>query len=128
MRIAGVSTIEEANAFLPGFIKKFNARLAVEPAFLSAVANQDLEAVICIKESRQAKGSVISYYGRKYRLADQKGNIVSLPPRAKIEVLLHLNNSIEAMYQGQSIFPLPIQARTFAKGRSCPCGGNTEEP
>ncbi len=105
MRIAGISTIEEANAFLPGFIEKFNARFAVEPAdpepaFLPAVAKQDLEAIICVKENRQAKGSVISYYGRKYRLADQKGNIVSLPLRAKIEVLLHLDNSIEAMYQG----------------------------
>jgi transposase len=51
MRIAGISTIEEANAFLPGFIEKFNARFAVEPAdpepaFLPAVAKQDLEAIM----------------------------------------------------------------------------------
>jgi hypothetical protein len=32
MRIAGISSLEEANAFLPGFITRFNARFAVEPA------------------------------------------------------------------------------------------------
>ncbi len=61
MRIAGISTIEEANAFLPGFIEKFNAHFAVEPAdpepaFLPAVAKQDLEAIICVKENRQVRG------------------------------------------------------------------------
>lgn len=125
MRIAGVSTIEEANAFLPGFIEKFNARFAVEPAdlepaFLPAVANQDLKAIICVKESRQAKGSVISYYGRKYRLADQKGNIVSLPPRAKIEVLLHLDNSIEAMFQGNRYSLCQFQPAPSPKVEAAP--------
>lgn len=125
MRIAGVSTIEEANAFLPGFIEKFNARFAVEPAdlepaFLPAVANQDLKAIICVKENRQAKGSVISYYGRKYRLADQKGNIVSLPPRAKIEVLLHLDNSIEAMFQGNRYSLCQFQPAPSPKVEAAP--------
>src|SRR5690606_28118945 len=32
MRIAGISTLEEANAFLPAFIDNFNRRFAVEPA------------------------------------------------------------------------------------------------
>ncbi len=105
MRIKGISTIEEANAFLPGFIEKFNARFAVEPAdsepaFIPCRADLDLDSIICVKENRKAMGSVISYHGHKYQLVDKKGNILSLPPRAKIEVLLHLDNSISAMYQG----------------------------
>jgi hypothetical protein len=32
MRAAGISTAEEANAFLPGFIERFNRRFSVEPA------------------------------------------------------------------------------------------------
>jgi hypothetical protein len=104
MRLAGITTIEEANAFLPGFIERFNARFAVdpqdpEPAFLPRMTGRDLETIICIKEDRQAKCSVISYSGRKYKLVDQKGKLASLPPRAKVQVLIHLDDSIEAMYQ-----------------------------
>ncbi|QGP93108.1 hypothetical protein MGLY_25060 [Neomoorella glycerini] len=32
LRLAGISTLEEANAFLPGFIQRFNRRFAVTPA------------------------------------------------------------------------------------------------
>ncbi len=32
MRIEGISSIEEANEFLPGFIEKYNKQFAVEPA------------------------------------------------------------------------------------------------
>ena len=31
LRLAGISSIEAANAFLPGFIERFNARFAVAP-------------------------------------------------------------------------------------------------
>ena len=31
LRLAGIKSIKEANAFLPGFIKRFNARFAVVP-------------------------------------------------------------------------------------------------
>lgn len=32
MRLAGIATMEEANAFLPGFLLRYNAQFAVEPA------------------------------------------------------------------------------------------------
>ena len=32
LRLAGIATVDEANAFLPGFIERFNARFAVSPA------------------------------------------------------------------------------------------------
>jgi len=31
MRLAGIKSLKEANAFLPGFIRQFNARFAVVP-------------------------------------------------------------------------------------------------
>jgi transposase len=37
MRLAGISTLEEANAFLPGFIERYNDRFAVAPACEPAV-------------------------------------------------------------------------------------------
>lgn len=107
LRVADISTAEEANAFLPSFIERFNKRFAVqatdpEPAYISAPTREAIETVLCVKEQRTASnGSVISYRGQTYRLVDKRGRALSLPPRAKIEVLLHLDNSTDALYQGQ---------------------------
>ena len=84
MRIEGISSIEEANEFLPGFIEKYNKQFAVEPAdpesaFAAPMAKGKMESIICLREERTATGSTISYYGQKYQLVDEKGNILSLP-------------------------------------------------
>ncbi len=60
-----------------------------------------MESIICLREERTATGSTISYYGQKYQLLDEKGNILPLPSKAVIQVLRHLDDSIDAMYQGK---------------------------
>lgn len=57
LRLAKVSTIEAANAFLPAFIERFNARFAIAPADpASAYRKLDrrlsLDAILCIKNTR----------------------------------------------------------------------------
>lgn len=107
LRVAGISTMEDANAFLPRFIEQFNTRFAVEaqdpqPAYMPIPSQEEVDTILCVKESRTASnGSTISYRGQIYRLVDHKGRVLSLPPRAKVEVLLHLDNSIDALYMGQ---------------------------
>ena len=106
MRIEGISSIEEANEFLPGFIEKYNKQFAVEPAdpesaFAAPMAKGKMESIICLREERTATGSTISYYGQKYQLVDEKGNILPLPSKSVIQVLRHLDDSIDAMYRGK---------------------------
>lgn len=107
LRVAGISTMEEANSFLPDFIEKFNKRFAVEaadpePAYMKTPGRAVIDTVLCVKEQRTASnGSVISYRNRTYRLADAKGNVLCLPPKAKVEILLHLDGSTDAFYQEQ---------------------------
>lgn len=107
LRVAGISTMEEANKFLPGFIERFNARFAVEaadpePAYRQAPSRDALDTVLCIKEPRiVTNGSVISYGGQLYRLVDGKDRVQALQSSAKVQVLLHLDNSTDALYQGK---------------------------
>lgn len=107
LRLAGISTFEEANAFLPGFIRRFNARFAVapqdpEPAFRPAPPPEILEQILSIQEERKASsGSTISYYGKTYQLVDGQGRTVALSPGSKVAVLRHLDGSISALYQGK---------------------------
>lgn len=106
LRIAGITTMEEANAFLEGFSDRFNARFAVnaqdpKPAYMPAPTQNILDTILCVKQQRTAtNGSLISYQGQLYCLTDAKEHQVLLPPKAKIEVLLHLDNSVDALYQG----------------------------
>lgn len=107
LRVAGISTVEEANLFLPAFIERYNERFAVdaadpELAYMPAISKDAADTILCIKEDRIASnGSVISYRGQTYRLLDHKRRVLSLPPRAKVDVLVHLDGSTDAFYQGQ---------------------------
>jgi len=66
LRVARISTPEEANAFLPGFIERFNARFAVEaadpePAYMPVPTQDTIETILCVNEHQTAfNGSVIS--------------------------------------------------------------------
>lgn len=107
MRIAGISTMDEANAFLPRFIEKFNKRFSVEaansqPAYMPVPTQEILETILCVKTTRTiSNGSTISYGRQTHRLVDKKGDIVSLHPKAKVEILIHRNGSVDCLYQGQ---------------------------
>jgi transposase len=68
MRAAGISTIEQANAFLPEFIERFNRRFGVEPvdpspAWVEA-GDIDLDYYFSMRESRVVRNDhTISWLG-----------------------------------------------------------------
>lgn len=107
MRLAGISTPEEANAFLPGFIRRFNQRFAVEPAdpypaYSPSPPPELLERTICLKDERKAStGSVISFSNHSYQLIDDRGKVVPLRAKSEVTVLTHLDGSISALYDGK---------------------------
>lgn len=106
LRIANVSTPEEANRFLPGFIDRFNRRFAVEPtdptsAFLPSPSRQDLTTILSFKETRKASaGSTISYFNHTYQLIDSRG-VVPLRNRANVTVITKLDGTLCAIYEGK---------------------------
>ena len=106
LRLAGISTIEDANAFLPGFISRFNERFAVEPAdpqsaFRSSPSPDVLDQIICVKEPRKASaGSTIAFSHRTYQLITNNGLVAPLRPRGTVYVLTHLDGSHSALYEG----------------------------
>lgn len=117
LRLHNICSIDEANAFLPGFIDRFNRRFAVEPAdpvsaFAPAPTKDVLNRIIAYRDERRAtKGSTISYLGRTYQLIDARGQAVALTPRSKVVVLTHLDGSISAVnqnkYYGLRVFNPP---------------------
>lgn len=119
LRVAGISSLEQANRFLPRFIRKFNARFAVQPAdpstaFRPCPQPEALHRILTRREARQAsQGSTISYCGHTYQLIDSRGRVVPLLPKSQVLVLTHLDYSHSALYNGRlySLQELPSPAR-----------------
>jgi transposase len=60
LRLAGITTLEAANAFLPGFIERYNARFAKAPqdpaaAWVPLPADLDLNYYFAIRETRKVR-------------------------------------------------------------------------
>lgn len=137
MRMAGISSLEEANAFLPGFISRYNARFAVAPAqpesaFRPAPPPEVLDRIICWKERRKASnGSTISYGGRTYQIVNQKAAVIALKPRSQVEILFHLDGRVDALHEGklyglkELAGPLPARQRPTKKS---PANQTTYKP
>lgn len=106
MRLANITTLEQANAFLPRFIARFNRRFAVEPqdpanAFGPSPPSKALRAILALHISRKAShGSTVSYANTCYRLLDARGRMVALPPMAPVDVLIGLDGALSALYAG----------------------------
>jgi len=98
MRLAGISTIDEANAFVQnGYIEKHNKKFAVvatEPGDAHRpVVGFDLNNVFCIKEERSLmQDFTISYNTRQLQLLKQQKTIIR--PKDKIRVHEHLEGHI----------------------------------
>ena len=111
LRLASISTLEEANSFLGGFIHRFNEEFSVrppvpEPAYNPVPNVSRLRTIICFKEQRRASnGSTISYHSQTYQMVDSKGAVVPLPPKSTIYVLSLLDGSSRAIYQ-ENIYQL----------------------
>jgi hypothetical protein len=78
LRLAGISTIEVANAFLPAFVQTYNARFAKPLArdrdlHRSMAGMNDLDDVLCWREQRSVSRQLVVNYNRmKFMLRPDK--------------------------------------------------------
>lgn len=110
--IAGITTIQEANAFLAAFIDKYNEKFAVEPrdlqsAFRKLEDDINPDHILCIKETRQVDhGSTFSYGSVYYRVI-RNGKTVPMIPKAKVTVLKSSQFGLKVQYSG-SIYDVEV--------------------
>jgi len=105
LRLAGIKSLGEANAFLPGFIKRFNAHFAVVPrepqsAYRPLGEDINLDYILCRKETRKAcPGSIFSFGGQIYQVI-KNTLVVAIPNKAAITVLTSPRFGMRAEYKG----------------------------
>lgn len=110
MRLAGITTMEEGNRFLGGYLPIYNRRFAVRPAQAADLhrpipAGLDLKGVLCIKTERTLRNDFTVAHDRKlYQIQD---NIRA----QRVMVEERLDGSVRITHQGQWLRYREIAAR-----------------
>ena len=92
-KLAGISTVDQANEFLADYISLFNAKFSVEPenaesAFRSLSPNLKIDSVLCVKLTRSVDaGGVFSFYNRQFKIITSP-DLPLLTNKAKVSVLV----------------------------------------
>lgn len=107
LRLAGVTTIAEANAALPGLLKRHNARFRQKPAepgsaYRRFPAGKRHNDIFCFRYWRTvSRDNVVSLEGRAIPIPPGPGR--RSYARARVEVREHLDSSASVHYQGARI-------------------------
>lgn len=120
LRLANISNIEQANAFLPQFIERFNQRFAKPPRKPENLhrpvhhSSEELEAILSIQTKRKlSKNLTISLqniefqlkdYGKGYRLRNKE-----------VTICQHFNGEISLYCEGKR-----LSYQRFEKGQKAP--------
>jgi len=107
LRLANISSIEDANKFLSQFIKQFNLKFSRPPknsqsAWRPLPHNLNLDSILCLKETRTVKSdNTISLHGTTLQIPPNP-NIKSFA-KAKVHTHQLINGQINIFYHDQLI-------------------------
>jgi transposase len=109
LRLAGVSSIAEANHVLEAFLPRFNERFGVPAAQPGSAYRQDpgldVETVLCVKERRKvAKDNTLRYHGKTLQLFPDAER--ASYARTRVEVQERLDGHLLVSYRGKLLTPV----------------------
>ncbi len=114
MRLKGIKTKEEANQYLPGFLKQINARYTVpaqqaDTVFRLSPRARELDRILCLKETRVVNSDhTLSYEGLIIQLP--RSTKYASIAKQRVEVLQLKDGSVEVVYKKQVIQRLTEKA------------------
>ena len=111
LRLAGASTIEQANKVLWNFLPRYNQRFGVTPSQLGSAYRQlppgvCLDSVLCFKYLRTvANDNTVRFNGATIQILPD--DLRASYARAKVEVQKRLDGSIVVAYRGRTLAAEP---------------------
>ena len=124
LRLANISSIEGANAFLQdGFIEDYNRRFSLEPLeaanyHRALSAEKPLEDLLCLETTRQVQNDwTLAHHGRTFQILSHERT-----PRAKSRVLIRerMDGSIVIVQGGQTLPHIEIAKTRIRQPRRLP--------
>lgn len=98
MTLAGIRTLKEANAFLIGYIPKFNERFGVVPAkagdaYVTVLSTHNLSAIFSVQDERRVGNDfTVRFQGSWYQIAKEQS--VTVLPRDIVLVEQRLDDTV----------------------------------
>ena len=127
LRLAGASSLEEANRVLWEFLPRFNERFGVPAAqpgsaYREVPEDLDIDGMLCIKELRRvAKDNTVQYHGKTLQLFPDVDR--TSYARARVEVQERLDGSLVVCCRGKLLTPVeapPLAAELRARAEAGP--------
>lgn len=132
-KLHGITTLDEANAFLSSYIPKFNKQFAVKPekadiAFRPLTPDLNTDYILCIHQKRVFdNGGVFSFYNKHFKIVQTPGQPV-LPKRASIDVLISPSFGVKASYKGLIYDTMPYLKSNEQKAIPSPSETTSRKP
>jgi transposase len=116
LRLAGIATIEAANAFLPAFVTDYNARFGKEPGrpedlHRPAPDAADLDEIVTVREERTVSANLTLHYDKMLILLEPNEATRGLA-RQRVTVVNHPDGRFAIRHKG-----LDLPFRVFDKLR-----------
>jgi Winged helix-turn helix len=113
LRLAGICTMEEGNAFLPAFIQDYNGRFgkdALNPKDLhrSLSASEQLRETFVWREERKVTDTLTVRYDKSFLLLDRTDEFAQSLARKHVTVTEYPNGDVRISYNG-----LPLSYKLF---------------
>jgi hypothetical protein len=108
LRLAGISSIEDGNAFLPAFMERFNTRFAVLPACATDlhrklnVSADRLRDILCHRELRYVGAQLTVSYDRK-RILLTRNEVTETIAGQYVEIYHFADGQVDVRWKGLSL-------------------------
>lgn len=118
LRLAGITTIKEANNFLPKFFDEFNKQFALcinntKSVFDNQVDSETINLTLSVLSQRTVdSGHSIKYHNKLYKTIDKNGNNIFYAKGTKCMVIKTLNGELYASIDKDiyALEEIPIRA------------------
>ncbi|GBQ99432.1 transposase [Acetobacter nitrogenifigens DSM 23921 = NBRC 105050] len=108
LALEGLTTMDQANAFLPGFVERFNARFSVPPARPEnahravALSRESLRDVLCRREMRYVGRQLSLSWKRRLLILERNALTEGLIGKY-VEIFDFVDGRLEIRHQGVSL-------------------------
>jgi hypothetical protein len=108
LRLAGISDMETGNAFLPGFMSDYNARIAIAPARSDDLHRQmnlapdRLREILCKREQRYV-GSQLTFSFERQRIMLQETEVTRGLIGRYVETYAYADGRLDVRWKGYSL-------------------------
>lgn len=109
LRLKGISTMEEANKFMPEFIQKFNQKFAVTPTLdfnahkpLTEIESKNIDQILAVVRERTLSKNLTCQLDKQYfQVKTDKSSYVLRG--AKVKIIKDTSGNIQMEYRGRKL-------------------------